>query len=237
MMLKNFISCCVLGLGICTVCSCKEKAKESTAKTTKHNDSARQETSAIINKMKLLHMALTNFRRDYAAFPCDKTANRLQDRAGIFGELQGNTANCYFRQLFARKNAVEEKDFYVNIGNEYREGDDKIANGACLEPGENMFAYVMRKPNTIGQQGTPAAMQPIINRDAPLLIYGIKHDGTTPIGGDNLEFEEDAIILYANGNIRTLHQGQDEQGTPIFPAKRNTGESSAADYVILPPAL
>jgi len=211
--------------------------------------------------------ALTQFSKDNKAFPCDTTADKLQDKAGAFGELQGDTANCYLRQLFAKKDVVEEKNFFAKIGEAYSEGDGNIANGACLEPGENAFAYVMLKADesaTPKSKAKPAknkkaaaveiTKRPVREASAPLMFCCIKHDGATPIPGEELlldmdPFNEFALVLKANGSVEKLEGdkitvdpndesvGTFAEGKTPFPKSRSTGESKAADYIILPPAL
>lgn len=211
--------------------------------------------------------ALTQFSKDNKAFPCDTTADKLQDKAGAFGELQGDTANCYLRQLFAKKDVVEEKNFFAKIGEAYSEGDGNIANGTCLEPGENAFAYVMLKADesaTPKSKSKPSknkkaaavtvSRRPVREASAPLMFCCIKHDGATPISGEELKldmepFNEFALVLKVNGSVEKLEGDKiavdpndesvadfSEKYTP-FPKNRSTGESKAADYEILPPAL
>ena len=77
--------------------------------------------------MKQVGTALTNFKRSNGSFPCDQTVSRTEKSAGSYGDLQGDTANDYFRQLFAKRDAIAESNFYAALPGMI-EGDNKVAN-------------------------------------------------------------------------------------------------------------
>ena len=213
--------------------------------------------------MKQVGTALTNFKRSNGSFPCDQTVSRTEKSAGSYGDLQGDTANDYFRQLFAKRDAISEANFYAALPG-IIEGDNKIANGECLKPGENAFAYVMRKPDEVADakpakktNKKKAAEVEVAQKraisDGPILFCCIKHNNE-PISAEELTFDMVpfkgyAVMYTVDGQLLPLEDGEklttDEADDTIgryvddslFPENKKTGESTANQRLVLPPAM
>lgn len=204
--------------------------------------------------IKQIGTVLGQFKQQRGSYPCDATAKMVEKRAAKYGELTGDTANPYFRQLFAKKGAVKEATFYAKIGEGMIEGNEAIDNGECLTPGENAFAYVMRKPADAepakGKKKDAEAPTKSPITSGPLLFCCVGKF-TEPVPGDQLTFDMEAFREYAiayNVDGATIDldddflipdEGNDsvgrldeEQITKIFPEGSNNG----ANYIILPPA-
>lgn len=161
--------------------------------------------------IKQVGTALTNFQRDFGSFPDDQSANskKMERWSNDCGsELSGDTSNAYLRQLFRKKGAVSEANFYAKLPGMV-EGDDKIKGGACLEPGECAFAYVIRKPDETAEakpskrKGAKAAepaggvKKSVPSRGTcPILFCCIKSDNQ-PISGETLTFDMEPFSEYA----------------------------------------
>ena len=62
------------------------------------NDGDRQKANS---NLKSLHTVLQGFKSDNGSYPCDSTAERLQEEKPElnFGALTGDNSNAYFRQV------------------------------------------------------------------------------------------------------------------------------------------
>ena len=111
------------------------------------NDGDRQKANS---NLKQVFTLLQQFKMDNGSYPCDATADRLQeDDDRNFGDLKGDHSNAYFRQLYYKSGVESEKPFYAKLSapglNIQKEGDEKLADGKALAPGENAMSYVMRR--------------------------------------------------------------------------------------------
>ena len=199
------------------------------------------------------------FRDTYSSFPCDSTAGLVENRVGNHGELTGETSNPYFRQLFAKKGIVKEAMFYAALPG-IVEGDENIENGECLKPGENAFAYVMKKKqdSTMYSKGKKSKKMYTPQRQAvtsgPLLFCCVDRNLTGPVTGEQLTFdlkgfkgyaivynedgttvelEKDAFLI--NDRTQAIGKLTPDTEAKIF-GKNSQDESKASDYEILPPA-
>lgn len=204
-------------------------------------------------------MAAHAFRAEYNTYPCDSTADKVESKVGHLGELKGETSNPYFRQLFAQKHTVDEAMFYAALPG-IVEGDEKIENGECLKPGENAFAYVMKKKqdSTMYSKAKKSKKMYTPQRQAvtsgPLLFCCVDRNLTGPVTGEQLTFDLEGFKGYAivyNTDCTTVELEKDAflindrtqsigKLTPDTEAKifgeNSQSESKASDYEILPPA-
>lgn len=213
------------------------------------NDGDRQMASS---NLKSMHTILQGFKTDNGSFPCDTTAERLQEEKPDlnFGTLTGDTSNAYFRQLFYSKSMSSEKPFFAKLNCAGKaiaaEGDDKLANGAALSRGENAMGYIMKKDAT-----EPNIKVGVNKSNAPLAICGVypsatPYDGTS-VAYDMSSFRGHVFLLNCDGSVKDLEKdleeddADDEKGTlpedkSIFPETKK-GRSTAGDYVVLSPEL
>ena len=212
------------------------------------NDGDRQKA---ISNVKSLHTMLQGFKTDNGSYPCDSTAERLQEEKPDlnFGTLTGDTSNAYLRQVYYSSENVSEKPFFAKVNcnglNVQQEGDEKLANGAALSRNENAMGYVMRKNND-----DPAVKDGVTKSNAPLIICGV-YPSATPYTGDSVVFDGTsfrghAFVLSCDGSVKdTKDLGMTEDdnddtkfilpaGKSLFPETKK-GRSTADDYVVLSP--
>ncbi|MGN0821071.1 MAG: type II secretion system protein [Akkermansia sp.] len=211
------------------------------------NDGDRQIASSNLGN---ISTALIDFNTEMTAYPSDQTAESMQERmeeAGKdFGALQGDTSNCYFRQLMVRDNSLAEKIFFAKVAGVIAEGDNKKANGKALQAGENAFSYVMMQSTegdgyrgVTGRGTCPIVMTPTAEPGKPVSGSDVKFD-LTPFRGH-------VFVLFTDKSVKDLHGDkaikENEDGdlgtlvTDIFPENVKTGESRAGRYSIFGPAL
>ncbi len=211
------------------------------------NDGDRQVAS---NNLKQIHTMMQQFFSDRNVFPCDKTAEELQEAQPDinFGELSGSNSNAYFRQLLMVEKNPSEKVFFAKVSCAgkvmAKEGDGKVANGRALERGENGMAYVLQKSRE--DEGVKISVK---DSRAPLAICGV-YPSRTPYSGDsvvydNSSFRGHVFVLSVDGSVKDQNDNMvedemdDEKGTlkeDIFPETKR-GRATAPDYVILAPEL
>ena len=211
------------------------------------NDGERQKANS---NLKSVFTLLQQFKMDNGSFPCDSTAERLQeDNADRdFGELKGDHSNAYFRQLFFKNGVESERPFYakVNAANltVQKEGDERIANGQALRPGENAMSYVMRRD----PQDDNVKIS-VSKSNAPLAMCSV-YPNKTPYTGDKLQFDMSSFnghlfVLSSDGSVvdreNDIEASEDHdeigvmrQGKDLFPESKR-GRSTAQDYLVLTP--
>lgn len=211
------------------------------------NDGDRQMASS---NLKSLHTVLQGFKTDHGSYPCDSTAERLQEDSPDlnFGALTGDNSNAYFRQVYYISSNVSEKPFFGKVNcnglNVAKEGDEKLANGQALVRGENAMAYVMRKNSE-----DPNMKDGVTKSNAPLAICGI-YPSNTPYVGDEVAFDGasfrgHAFLLSCDGAVKDLNRDikEDENtedkfimptGKSLFPETKK-GRSTADSYYVLSP--
>ncbi len=200
--------------------------------------------------LKQVGAMLKAFRDDNSSYPCDETADTLLDEKPEFdfGDLKGNNSNAYFRQLFYSSANTSEKVFFAKIevdGKQTKEGDDKIAKGQALEPGENGMSYVMQKntedpamKNGIsGNRPAPIVATSLFPSKDPYVADDIKVDYASFLG-NFLVFNTDSSITNPKDDIKESEEsdevGRFAEGKSLYPEDRR-GRSTAGKYMILTP--
>lgn len=213
------------------------------------NDGDRQKASS---NLKSLHTILQQFKTDNGSYPCDATADRLmEDKPDYnFGELKGDSANAYFRQVYYTSSNVSEKPFFAKINSNgltiSAEGDEKLANGAALSRGENAMAYVVRKNSE-----DPTIKDGVTKSNAPLALCGV-YPSRSPYSGtdvkfDNSSFRGHVFVLSCDGSVKDLEKEIEEDenddtkanlanGKNLFPETKK-GRSTAEQYMVLSPEM
>lgn len=205
------------------------------------------EITKTVNNIKSLGQELENFKSDRKSYPCDRTADKLtDDNEGVdYGDLKGDNANCYLRQVLLNNTGVDEKVFYAfnSEGLFTESATNEMANGEALVGGENGFSYVMHYDETDKSKKLPVRYKDV------LLIASMGSD--TPCSGEKIPFDADsykekAIIYIAGSGSATQLQirrdanddsiGYLEDNTVIFEkSKRGNTRSKLQDVVVLPP--
>ena len=205
-----------------------------------------------IANLKSLSLNLQKFKQDRSSYPCDSTAEDLQENNPDldFGELKGDHSNPYLRQLFYMNDVTSEKPFFAKLNveglNIAKEGDDRIANGQALRPGENAMSYVMRRSS---DDETVKVGIPDKSENVPLLICSV-YPSKTPYTGDKLIFDVASFrghmfVLCADGSVNdheddiqetdeSPDKGVLKQGKTIFPENKR-GRATAHGYLVLTP--
>lgn len=212
------------------------------------NDGDRQQASQNLGQIQKL---LLTFNQENGAYPCDATADALlEDERNSeynFGELKGDKANCYFRQLFYKGNPTEST-FYAKHGGT-KEPDGKFANGQALTKGENAFAYVLRKESS--NPDDAPGRRSVAGTSTPL-AFSCVPSTMTPYTGDKLMFNRDlfyahAFMVKTDGSVTDLKEKLTEHaeddtksvyadGYTPFPETKK-GRDTSPDYIIVTPDL
>lgn len=219
-----------------------------TAYLSHKTDADRQMAQA---NLQSVHQMLSQFKTEYGSYPCDATAEQLQElKPDVrFGELTGDYSNCYFRQVFYCSSNDMEKPFFAKLsvaGKATKEADERFANGAALSCGENGMAYVLRK--SIDEPGCKEA----VNKNNVPLAFCSVYPADSPYSGGNIAFDMTsftghALVLYADGTVKDLKDAMEQDptneekgtikaGTEVFPYTKR-GRDMSDDYLVLPPEL
>jgi hypothetical protein len=96
-----------------------------------------------MNNGKSMMLALSDFSMEYGSYPDRETAKAVKERTKTELNLDGDTANDYFRQLIAAGVVKSEDPFYSKTPYSIRK-PDRLMNGTeALKPGEVGFGYLM----------------------------------------------------------------------------------------------
>ncbi|MDO5465140.1 MAG: prepilin-type N-terminal cleavage/methylation domain-containing protein [Akkermansia sp.] len=212
------------------------------------NDGDRQQASSNLGQVQKL---LLTFSQENGSYPCDATADALlEDERNAeynFGELKGDRANAYFRQLFYKGNPTEATFYAKHNGT--KEPDGKFANGQALTKGENAFAYVLRKEST-NPEDAPGKRS-VTGTSTPL-AFSCVPSSRTPYTGDKLKFNRElfyahAFMVKTDGAVTDLKDKLQEDSeddtksvyadnfTPFPETKK--GRDTSPDYIIVTPEL
>ncbi|MDO5449459.1 MAG: type II secretion system protein [Akkermansia sp.] len=203
------------------------------------------------SNLQSVHKILGQFKADQTCYPCDSTAEKLQEEKPDlnFGELTGEYSNNYFRQVFYSAANESEKPFFAKLavaGKATKEADERVANGAALSKGENGMSYVLRKSTD-----DPNRKEAVTRLNAPLAFCSL-YPSDTPYSGDNMVFDMSsydgqALVLFSDGSVKNLKDSLEEddadeakgtlqKGKDVFPATKK-GRDIAGDYYVLTPDL
>jgi hypothetical protein len=96
-----------------------------------------------MNNAKCLVLALNDFAAEYGSFPDRESAKAVRRNTHTTLDLDGDSANAYFRQLIAAGMAKSEDPFYVKTPYSPRPPDNNMRGAEALRPGEVGFGYLM----------------------------------------------------------------------------------------------
>lgn len=211
------------------------------------NDGDRQKANS---NLKGVFTLLQQFKMDHGSYPCDATAESLQEENATtdFGELKGDTSNAYFRQLFFKSGVESEKPFFAKLStsglNIKTEGDEKLANGNALKAGENAMSYVMRK-----DPQDDKVKVAVSKSNAPLAMCSV-FPSKSPYSGDKIQidmtsFRGHFFVLSCDGSVKDLEESIEETdendaigvfkaGVSVFPETKR-GRATATEHIVLTP--
>ena len=96
-----------------------------------------------LNNGKTMALALNDFATEYGSFPDRETAAAVKKNTLTTLDLDGDTANHYFRQLIAAGMIKSEESFYAKTAYSPRRPDNNMRGDQALKPGEVGFGYIM----------------------------------------------------------------------------------------------
>jgi len=120
------------------------------------------------NNARPLGLALLEFETEYGRFPDTTTAIQVLKNTSSSLNLQGHSANSYFRQLIAADMAQAETLFYCETAFSKKPDNRFDTPQTALAPGEVGFGYLPNGTTAFTTKGNPA--RPIVC--APLAFDG-----------------------------------------------------------------
>ena len=214
------------------------------------NDGDRQQAKTNLSSIGKM---LLQFQLDNNTYPCDATAEMLQEKNPDmdFGELKGNNSNAYFRQLFFKEGNETEKPFFAKVKAGallvQREGDEQISKGRALQGKENAMSYVMRR-----SREDELVKEGVEGTNVPLAMCSV-YPSNKPYTGDKLLFDRKSFrghvfVLSTDGSVNDLDENRvtatDEDdtvgvlkpGDNLFPETKK-GRATSQNYLILTPEI
>ena len=93
---------------------------------------------------KSMGLALSDFASEYGRFPDRETAKAVRRNTHTTLDLEGDSANVYFRQIIAAGIAKSEDPFFSVTPYSLKKPDNRFStNSEALRPGEVGFGYLM----------------------------------------------------------------------------------------------
>jgi hypothetical protein len=92
---------------------------------------------------KTMALALNDFASEYGSFPDHETAEAVKKNTLTTLDLDGDTANHYFRQLIAAGMAKSENPFSARTDYSRKRPDNYMKGDQALKLGEVGFGYIM----------------------------------------------------------------------------------------------
>lgn len=100
-----------------------------------------------MNNGRSMVLSLFEFSSEYGGFPDRETAKMVTENTGSKLNLNGDTANDYFRQVIAAGILKQEEPFWSKTPYSPRKPDNIITGNQALEPGEVGFGYILGSDN------------------------------------------------------------------------------------------
>ncbi|MDB2673874.1 hypothetical protein N9Y81_02870 [Akkermansiaceae bacterium] len=180
------------------------------------NGGATRRTKALSNA-KSIAGGLLVFKSDMGAYPCDATRKAMEED-GIKNLPAGKSANAYFAQLIASETLDTEKVFFTSEKGFKTGDDDTKTSKTLLAPGENGFAYILRKDGSALRD---------VKSDTPLVLatVGEKREGEPVFNADI--YDGKVVVADVDGSATMLKIN--EKGHIISPGRKSlfqTGRDS-----------
>jgi hypothetical protein len=96
-----------------------------------------------MNNGKSMVLALNDFSAEYGSFPDRETAKAVRQNTNTTLDLDGDSANAYFRQMIAAGIAKAEEPFFSVTPYSLKKPDNNMRGAEALRPGEVGFGYLM----------------------------------------------------------------------------------------------
>jgi hypothetical protein len=178
---------------------------------------------------KTMVLALNDFASEYGSFPDRETAEAVKKNTLTTLDLDGDTANHYFRQLIAAGMAKSENPFNARTAYSRKRPDNNMRGDQALKPGEVGFGYIMN--------GTKALPADKLNR---IIAVTPLHNGSATGEFDPNPLDGMAVLVYLDTSVKMLRiRKEDRQvmlgGKKLLENGPDTVWGSAITPVIKPP--
>ena len=188
------------------------------------------------NNAKQVQMALNDFSGSFQSYPDDDTAERIEENPALKKVdgcvLTGDTANPYLRQLIVAGKITDEGAFFGNLNSRRartRQPDRKVANGAALERGENIFCYVMYDLGDGNRALTETSGDP----GEPILVTMVNETSNGGTATYDKEALNGKVFILRKDNSAQTEELDDNGVTPNVFRQDLKGRDTAQDYKIL----
>ncbi len=178
-----------------------------------------------MNNGKYLMLTLNDFATEYGSFPDQETAKAVKERTKTTLDLDGDTANHYFRQLVAAGVAPSEDPFYARTPYSLKRPDKNRRGSMALMPGEVGFGYLMN-----GSKSLPGEDPNRVIAATPLL------DATASGEFDPGPFDGKAVLVLLDRSVRLVDIRDADHRVMVSPGKTllENGPGTIWDPAITP---
>jgi hypothetical protein len=121
-----------------------------------------------MNNGKSMVLALSDFAAEYGSFPDRETAKAVRRNTLTTLDLDGDSANAYFRQMIAAGIAKSEDPFFSVTPYSLKKPDNNMRGAEALRHGEVGFGYLMdgNKAMPAGDPNRIIAVTPLLDATA-----------------------------------------------------------------------
>ena len=121
-----------------------------------------------LNNGKSMVLALNDFAAEYGNFPDRETAKMVRQNTQTTLDLEGDSANAYFRQMIAAGIAKSEDPFFSVTPYSLKKPDNNMRGAEALRHGEVGFGYLMdgNKAMPAGDPNRIIAVTPLLDATA-----------------------------------------------------------------------
>ena len=184
-----------------------------------------------IDHGKEIYMAMMAFKLEYGSFPDVQTAKAVIEKTKTELDLNGDTANDYFRQLIASGAVKSENPFFVATPYSKKNPDNDMTGNEALNAGEVGFGYIMNG-NTAIVGDNPN--QIIVA--APLL------NANTNGEFDASCLNRRAVLVHVDGSVSLQHIREDNkvdigEGKTLLETGQGTIWGTQVTPVLKPPKM
>jgi hypothetical protein len=170
-------------------------------------------------------LALNEFASEYGSFPDRETAKAVRQNTHTTLDLDGDSANAYFRQMIGAGIAKSEDPYFAVTPYSLRKPDNNMRGAEALRPGEVGFGYLMD-----GNKAMDASDHNRIIAVTPLL------DATASGEFDSQPLDGKAALVYLDGSVRLLYVREDTRKVTVMGNRTllETGEGTLWGETIHP---
>ena len=178
-----------------------------------------------MNNGKSMVLALNDFAAEYGGFPDRETAKAVRRNTNTTLDLEGDSANAYFRQIIAAGIAKSEDPFFSVTPYSLKKPDNNMRGAEALLPGEVGFGYLMD-----GNKAMPADDPNRIIAVTPLL------DATATGEFDPEPLDGKAALVFLDFSVKLVPIREDTKKVTVMGRRTllETGEGTLWGDTIQP---